>query len=67
MYNSDTMPKFGNEVPQVVSIKGYPDDLYWFLRERAEINGRSLTKEIIWILREVKAQADKAQVKTNGL
>lgn len=36
-----------------ITLKGIPDDLYEALKRRAERNQRSLTGEILWILRSM--------------
>jgi hypothetical protein len=51
---------YKQQVPKAITLRGIADDpdLYWFLRERAQNNGRALSNEIVWILKEVKRQAD---------
>ncbi|MBZ0111460.1 MAG: hypothetical protein K8J08_03285 [Thermoanaerobaculia bacterium] len=51
----------------VLNIKGFPDDLYEELRERAQREHRSLTQEVIHLLQRVVDRESRSVLELRGL
>ena len=51
----------------VLNIKGFPDDLYEELRERAQREHRSLTQEVIHLLQREVDREPRSLLELRGL
>lgn len=51
---------YKQKVPKAITVRGVPDDLYWWLRGLAEHkdNRRSLSNQIVIILQDARRQAE---------
>lgn len=62
------MEEYWSSVMAILNIKGFPDDLYEQLRDRAKQDHRSISQEVIHLLAEaVQARRQRSILELRGL